>query len=115
RNEVFRDVGSEEHEPNDNDFIEVQRIAFEHDSALLLCSDGLSDQVTSGDIRTIVERRAGDPDAAVQELIAAANRAGGKDNVTVLLMEGEDFTASPNVVARRASLSGKLIPFAAGL
>ncbi len=47
RNEVFRDVGSEEHAPDDPDFIEMQRIPFEPDSALLLCSDGLSDQVAS--------------------------------------------------------------------
>ena len=47
RNEVFRDVGSEEHTPDDADFIEVQRVPFEPDGALLLCSDGLSDQVPS--------------------------------------------------------------------
>jgi serine/threonine protein phosphatase PrpC len=93
RNEVFRDVGSEEHAPGDADFIEVQRIAFEPDSALLLCSDGLSDQVGSAEIRGAVERNAGNPDGAVAELIAAANRAGGKDNVTVLVVEGENFIA----------------------
>ncbi len=93
RNEVFRDVGSEEHAPGDADFIEVRRIPFDPDSALLLCSDGLSDQVRSDDIRRMVERNAGNPQGAVQELIAVANRAGGKDNVTVLVVEGEDFTA----------------------
>jgi len=93
RNEVYRDVGSEEHAPGDPDFIEVRRIPFEPDSALLLCSDGLSDQVGSDEIRQAVERNAGDPKAAVRELIAAANRAGGKDNVTVLVVEGENFTA----------------------
>ena len=51
RNEVFRDVGSEEHAPDDADFIEIQRIPFEPDCALLLCSDGLSDQVPSAEIR----------------------------------------------------------------
>jgi hypothetical protein len=53
----------------------------------------LSDQVASGEIRETVERNAGNPEAAVKELIAAANRAGGKDNVTVLVVEGENFTA----------------------
>jgi PPM family protein phosphatase len=93
RNEVFRDVGSEEHAPDDPDFIEVRRIPFHPDTALLLCSDGLSDQVGSKEIRNTVERNAGNPDGAVAELIAAANRAGGKDNVTVLVVEGENFTA----------------------
>ena len=94
RNEVFRDVGSEEHAPDDADFIEVQRIPFDPDSALLLCSDGLSDQVPSAQIRATVERHAGDPEAAVR----GADRrprisAGGKDNVTVVIVEGEQFTA----------------------
>jgi serine/threonine protein phosphatase PrpC len=93
RNEVFRDVGSEEHTPDDPDFIEVLRIPFEVDSALLLCSDGLSDQVPSEDIRHLVEKNTGDPQAAVHELIDAANLAGGKDNVTVVVVEGEQFAA----------------------
>ena len=61
---------------------------------MLLCSDGLSDQVTSAEIRAAVEEHAGGPDAAVRELIAKANGAGGKDNVTVVIVEGERFTAT---------------------
>ena len=95
RNEVFRDVGSEEHAPDDDDFIEVQRVPFEADSALLLCSDGLSDQVESRVIQHTVESNAGNPEEAVRQLIGAANAAGGKDNVTVVLVEGERFTAPP--------------------
>jgi serine/threonine protein phosphatase PrpC len=91
RNEVFRDVGSEEHTPDDADFIEVRRIPFEPDSALVLCSDGLSDQVGSDEIRQMVERNAGNPETSVAALIEAANRAGGKDNVTAVVVEGEDF------------------------
>jgi serine/threonine protein phosphatase PrpC len=93
RNEVFRDVGSEAHEPDDANFIEIVRIPFDGESALLLCSDGLSDQVPATEIQRSVERHAGDPDAAIRELIDAANRAGGKDNVTVVVVEGEQFTA----------------------
>jgi len=93
RNEVFRDVGSEQHAPDDADFIEIQRIPFEPDCALLLCSDGLSDLVTSAEIRRAIERNAGHPDAAARDLIEGANQAGGKDNVTVVVVEGEQFTA----------------------
>ena len=95
RNEVFRDVGSEPHAPDDENFIEVQRISFDPESALLLCSDGLSDLVPSADILQAVESRAGNPAAGVRALIAAANDAGGKDNVTVVLVEGDQFTAPP--------------------
>lgn len=117
RNEVFRDVGSEEHAPDDEDFIEVQRVPFEPDSALLLCSDGLSDQVASQEIRQTVERHAGDPETAVRELIDAANAAGGKDNVTVVLVEAEGFTAPPPAPERssRGDWLARLLWFAAGL
>jgi hypothetical protein len=99
RNEVFRDVGSEAHAPDDADFIEVQRFAFEPDLAVVMCSDGLSDLVDSRQIRTVVERHAGDPDAAARGLIAAANQAGGKDNVTVVVVEGEEFHATQEASA----------------
>ncbi len=99
RNEVYRDVGSEEHEPDDPDFIEVQPLAFDGDSALVLCSDGLSDLVPKEAIRQIVERNAGNPDAAARALIEAANAAGGKDNVTVVVVEGERFTAPVEALA----------------
>jgi PPM family protein phosphatase len=95
RNEVYRDVGSENHTPADADFIELRRVPFGTDSALVLCSDGLSDQVASKEIQQTVERSAGNPEAAVRDLIAAANAAGGKDNVTVLVVEGEQFTTPP--------------------
>jgi serine/threonine protein phosphatase PrpC len=112
RNEVYRDVGSQEHAPDDPDFIEVLRIPFEPDSALLLCSDGLSDQVTSAQILDAVQNHAADPAAAVEELIASANQAGGKDNVTVLVVEGEQFAAarpaaSAPAAFRKNPLAGK--------
>jgi serine/threonine protein phosphatase PrpC len=94
RNEVYRDVGSELHGQSDRDFIDVGEIAFEADSALLLCSDGLTDLVDSVSIARIVAESAGEPDAVVRELVAAANAAGGKDNVTAVYVEGEKFAAS---------------------
>jgi hypothetical protein len=94
RNEVFRDIGTEPHTPDDEDFIEIAEIEFELDSGLLLCSDGLSDLVTSAEIRRIVEENAGNPEAVVQRLIEAANRAGGKDNVTAVFIENELYSAA---------------------
>jgi PPM family protein phosphatase len=91
RNEVYRDVGTEEHTPDDPEFIELIRIPFEDDSALLLCSDGLSDQVTSNEILRAVTRHAGNPEAAIEELVEAANQAGGKDNVSIVIGEGPQF------------------------
>src|SRR5262245_52344952 len=94
RNEVYRDVGSEHHTSADPEFIDIEEIPFEADSALLLCSDGLSDLVDSVTIANVIDRSAGDPEAVAQTLIATANAAGGKDNITVVYVEGEQFAAS---------------------
>jgi serine/threonine protein phosphatase PrpC len=94
RNEIFRDVGSAPHEPDEEGFIDVTSMAFEPDAALLICSDGLSDLVTSQAILGTVEADAGHPKRAAQALIDAANQAGGKDNVSVVLVEGERYAAA---------------------
>ena len=91
RNEVYRDVGSEPHDPYDQGFIDVLRHPFEADAALLLCSDGLTDLVPSASISEMVRDFAGHPYEIVRALIDAANAAGGKDNVTVVYVEGPRF------------------------
>ena len=50
RHEVFRDVGTQIHGPDDEDFIEVRSFLFHADAAVLLCTDGLTDALMSGDI-----------------------------------------------------------------
>lgn len=91
RNEVYRDVGSEPHEPSDEDFIDVLHVPFEPDAALLLCSDGLTDSISSATIAGIVREYSGHPYEIVRALIDAANEAGGKDNITVVYVEGTQF------------------------
>lgn len=76
RNEVYRDVGTELHDPSDQDFIELIEIPFEPDCALVMCSDGLSDLVTSAQILRIVEEHAENPREVANHLIEAANSAG---------------------------------------
>ena len=118
RNEVYRDVGTEERAPDDDDFIEVREIPFEPDSALLLCSDGLSDTLPSKDILRIVGENAGDRWAAVRALIAAATES-SKDNVSAVLVEGPEFATS---FGRRTTVApppqgdedtGRLVPASA--
>jgi serine/threonine protein phosphatase PrpC len=102
RNEVYRDVGSDPHEPDDPDFIDACAIEFEPDAALLLCSDGLTDLVNSSSLHDIVRRFAGQPDQVVKELIDAANAAGGKDNISVVYVEGERFDPTDGWEGRAA-------------
>ena len=99
RNEVFRDVGSARHEPDDPDFIEIIQTRFEEDSAILLCSDGLSDMLATTVIENTVRQRAGDPATVAQALIDAANDAGGADNVTAVYVEGRRFAESAGMEA----------------
>ncbi len=91
RNEVYRDLGSMAHTPNDEDFVEIHSFALPQPAALLLCSDGLTDQMTAADIQDLIDHHAGDPEKAARALVDAANEAGGKDNVTVILVETEGY------------------------
>jgi protein phosphatase len=53
--------------------------------AFVLCSDGLTGHVEDGEIAEIVSREP-DPDAACAELVDLANRRGGEDNITVVVL-----------------------------
>jgi PPM family protein phosphatase len=53
----------------------------------LICSDGLTTMVDDETILGVVEPRRDDLDAAAKELVAAANRNGGEDNITVVFFE----------------------------
>jgi protein phosphatase len=53
----------------------------------LLCSDGLNTMLTDAEIRTLLERNAGKPEAACRALVDAANARGGEDNVTVVVLQ----------------------------
>ena len=87
RNEVYRDVGSDPHGPDDPEFVDIHDIGFDPGDSLLLCSDGLSDLVESATILRIVGEHTGNPQAVVRGLIDSANTAGGKDNVTAVYVE----------------------------
>lgn len=57
----------------------------------LLCSDGLTDMLSDNEVAGLLndhldERGEGDLDALCDALIAAANNAGGSDNISVLLV-----------------------------
>lgn len=96
RNEVFRDVGSQLRDLEEDDFIEIRQCRFRDDAALLLCSDGLTDQLTVAQIRAITGRYSGDPGEVASNLVEAANDAGGKDNITALFVAGPKFHGRDN-------------------
>lgn len=63
---------------------------------LLMCSDGLYGYVDEEEIRSIL-RRHKDLDACASQLVAAANNAGGNDNVTVILIHCDREKSKENV------------------
>ena len=52
----------------------------------LLCSDGLFNEITSAEISEVLER-ADDPDAAARLLAERADTAGGRDNITAVVVD----------------------------
>lgn len=104
RHEVFRDVGSALRDKDEDEYVEVHEDTLEDDAAILVCSDGLTDMIPSSAIHRIVREQAGDPQAVVDALVAAANEAGGRDNVTAVYAEGLGFAAAMRgVLAEGAS------------
>ena len=81
RNVLTRSIGTEPEvvvDENDVPLIDGDR--------LLLCSDGLTGMVTEPQIQAILETTP-DPQEAADRLIKAANRAGGIDNITVVILD----------------------------
>jgi len=108
RNVISRDVGSGKHEVEDRDFLEAEEFPLLPNSIFLLCSDGLTDLITSKQIVAILEQRISLQKKAIA-LIAAANEAGGKDNITVVLVEYQAEEKAESVSAEIEKESKKLI------
>ena len=64
--------------------VEVHKLQLESGDIVLLCSDGLTGSLPDAEIAQILEAGA-DPEPACQHLLARANDAGGRDNITVVV------------------------------
>jgi len=64
----------------------VRSFTLKKSDRLLLCTDGLTDMVADKDIAAILSVET-DPQAACKSLVTAANKAGGYDNVTTLVID----------------------------
>lgn len=93
-----------EHHPQKN--ILTRALGIEHDVRVdswvyqpvpgdryLLCSDGLFNEVSEVGIADVL-REYSNPDEAVAELVAQANAHGGRDNITVMLVDVTDPSAT---------------------
>lgn len=63
----------------------------------LLCSDGLTSMIEDGQVAAVL-REASSMEQAARALVSAANEAGGRDNITVVLFRLEEVAAGAAAV-----------------
>jgi serine/threonine protein phosphatase PrpC len=78
--------------------VDVQAYQARGGDRFLLCSDGLTSMIPEARVKQILEGTDA-LDEAGRELIAAANDAGGRDNITVLLFRLEEVAAATGAEA----------------
>ena len=71
----------------------VQTYTLEATDILILCSDGLTKMLTDPEIQTLLLKDAPNLDRMCQRLVETANRLGGEDNTTVVII-GSDSDAT---------------------
>lgn len=91
RNEISKALGFDGQMTVTNDYVEVGESPFLPGDAILLCSDGLTDMVNRSEMTTILQNRKSLTEKA-KALVDTANNNGGKDNITVVLVQN---TAKP--------------------
>ena len=67
--------------------VELSEVLIAPGNRLLLCTDGLTRMVNDAGLAATLDRHAGHPQAACDDLIRQANDAGGPDNITVVVVE----------------------------
>ena len=63
------------------------RVPVKKDDIVLLCSDGLSNMVADSEIYDIINENRDDLEKMADTLVDRANRNGGRDNITVVLVK----------------------------
>lgn len=85
RNIITRFVGNSRLDWNTNYMMGLS-FPIETDTQYLICSDGVYDMIASAEIMEVLAQES-DPQQKVEELINRANLAGGKDNITAIILE----------------------------
>lgn len=84
KNVIMRALGMK-----DNVLVDIQKRTARPGETYIICSDGLSDMVSDKDINEIINRGL-TLDESAQILIDQANANGGKDNITVVMVQVEE-------------------------
>lgn len=104
RSVITRALGPEESVQVDSFSVRAQP-----GDVFLLCSDGLTSMVTVETVQDIL-READSLDAAAHRLIDAANEAGGRDNITVVLFRIEGVPEADDTDVDQPTVVGEKAP-----
>jgi len=109
RNILTRVLGVYEDVPVDAFAVEPR-----HGDRYLLCSDGLYNEVPEDRIATVL-RRVADPTDAADELVRLAREGGGRDNITVVIVDVvDDGGRAESASAALAGEPTRAVPAAGG-
>jgi protein phosphatase len=88
--------------------VDTERVEARHGDVFLLCSDGLTSMVREAGLVPVM-RNASSLEEAGRGLIAAANEAGGRDNITVILLRLESVDTSGMVAETQVTAEGAAV------
>ncbi len=112
RNEINKALGFDMKIRAIEDYIEIGQSPFLPGDMLMLCSDGLSDMITSQEMASALITKSTLPEKG-KTLIDAANAAGGKDNITVVMVQNNSKplkikATKPITVKKKQPLENKV-------
>jgi PPM family protein phosphatase len=84
---------------------------------LVLCSDGLSNELTGPEMTAVITTTS-DPQEAADALVTRANAAGGNDNITVVVVDvlvGEDVDADRGEASTALAAAAVVVPASGAL
>src|SRR5205807_6464909 len=74
--------------------VEVHKLHLEGGDQVLLCSDGLTEMLPEEEINRVLHAEA-EPEQACRRLVTRANEAGGRDNITAVVVHFRAATQPP--------------------
>lgn len=68
---------------------DIKKLSVNNSEIFLLCSDGLTDMVKDKEIQKVLNRKGGNLQNIADKLVDLANKRGGRDNISLILIENE--------------------------
>jgi protein phosphatase len=98
--------------PEPNVEVDIEAFPARDGDVFLLCSDGLTAMVHEPNLKPLLEREGSSLEQTGRALIAAANEAGGRDNITVILFRLEEVDDRRGTAEAEAQVTAEYDTFA---